>query len=69
VIPFEESRTHEIVLDGAEIPTDARLRAEWRYRRYNPEFSRWAWRDDTKLFPAHLLASTEVAVSSAQAPN
>jgi hypothetical protein len=69
VIPFAESRTHEIVLDAAEVPHDARLRAEWRYRRYNPEFSRWAWRDDTKLFPAHPLASVEVDVPSIVASN
>ena len=69
VIPFAESRTHEIVLEPTEVPNGARLRAEWRYRRYKPEFSRWAWRDDSKIFPAHLLASAEVAVPSPAAAN
>ena len=29
VIPFAESRTHEIVLKPTEVPSGARLRAEW----------------------------------------
>src|SRR6185369_6004475 len=57
-IPFGRSVVHEIPLRSDEVPAGAELRAEWRYRRYNPDFSRWAWRDDAKVFPAHLLAST-----------
>jgi hypothetical protein len=61
-IPFGRSIVHKIVLRPEEIPEGAEVRAEWRYRRYNPEFSRWAWRNETKIFPAHLLASVEVSV-------
>lgn len=58
-IPFGRSVSHEIALRADEIPAGATVRAEWRYRRYNPEFSRWAFRDEKKIFPAHLLAATE----------
>lgn len=61
-IPFGRAVVHEIVLRPEEAPEGAQLRAEWRYRRYNPTFSRWAWRDETKVFPAHHLASVDAAV-------
>jgi hypothetical protein len=62
VIPFGRSVVHEIPLKADEVPDGGRIRAEWHYRRYNPDFSRWAWRDETKIFPAHLLATVEIAV-------
>jgi hypothetical protein len=58
-IPFGKSVTHEVALSGGEAPPGAEVRARWCYRRYNPEFSRWAWKDPNKLFPTHVLASVD----------
>ncbi|MBI3784763.1 MAG: hypothetical protein HY270_15325 [Deltaproteobacteria bacterium] len=61
-IGFERALVHEIVLRSEEAPAGAKVRAQWRYRRYKPAFSRWAWRDEMKVFPSHRLATVELQV-------
>jgi hypothetical protein len=38
------------------------VRATWKLRRANPEFTTWAMGADAELFPAHEIAAAEVSV-------